>query len=267
MAPSRGLTLIEMLVAIGIVVVLLAILAVALTGTINDSELAVCSTRLKAIAAGVTSYAAGQHRSYPVPPSGSRSWVPSFVGRQSESDHDLRPLFKDFLSLDVLVCPKVEPISLAPDQAGDSKAYSTYELWAGWQFRTLEGTYPGMLRLGDNWEWKGRTFRILAGDADFVIEPDPSATPLRVEGCHPDSADLLMPLRYQDANDEPVGFTITWSGWYGRNGRGIVDENMAFDDGSVQRYGRLGLRDSRLIAVPWTFDGSRPENRLYVPVR
>ena len=65
MTAHNAFTLIELLVVITVIVILLALLAPALDQAIYQAELAVCGSKLRAVATSALSYAVESKRHFP----------------------------------------------------------------------------------------------------------------------------------------------------------------------------------------------------------
>ena len=288
----RAFSLVELLVVITIIVVLLALLTPALDQAVYQAELAVCAARQDALAAATIQYTMGHKRFYPY-----RKLVEEFGRTQTIELYRNPPandlaVFQSFLSVnDNLQDPLVQPVDLtvltsdANANVNDAQSgqvpqhtwvYSSIAYWAGWRYRapappiasaggtdvndpTAKGAaQKGMRKLGEGFEWDGRTFRMIASDHDAISELNNW-----VQSKHPD-ADGVM---YNQVLQNETSFylngivRLTYSTWTvevaGDSGatwrRGLLDMNAAFDDGSVVRYNDVPAdtqKDDRMAWVP-----------------
>ena len=263
-AVRIGFTLVELLIVITIIVVLLALLAPAMDKAIYQAELAACGANLRAVATGAMVYAMGSKRSYPYR-AGVREgtvWAPytvyngnpqtnaffSGLGRQVDlTVYDDRPILRTFLSLNGhLNDPLSGKIDLEHVDV-DSNTDAVLSLWFGW-------SYPGqrgMHRLGDRWAYANASigadwsFDVLASDTMYMNGV------ANVQGSHPDDLGTMINRVHQNQdNGVPGGFKFVKSYWWSNTGRGLVDLNYALQDGSVERYSKVGMIDSSMARVP-----------------
>jgi hypothetical protein len=150
MCSRRGLSLVEMLIILAIMVMLLSLLAVGPNASIYESGVAACAAHQKGAAAGTLTYAVNNARRYPSPPAG-RFGSPEWLGRKDRPEYDLRPQLRDFLPVNLLVCPLSPVISLrSEDTDDDDQIFSSYSYWSAWQFNPSNGRMEeGMFRIGD----------------------------------------------------------------------------------------------------------------------
>jgi hypothetical protein len=79
-----------------------------------------------------------------------------------------------------------------------------------------------------------------------------------VYSSHPDRSGTMSSHKYpKSEKSDQIS-----SGWSSSSGRGLLDINGAFDDGSVRAYRGMVMRDRRSKAVPWFLDEWLT---LYVP--
>ena len=252
-----GFTIVELLVVITIIVVLLALLTPAMDKAIYQAELAVCGANLHGVSGGGLTYAMANKRAYPSPPDG-RGWNAhtTRLGYGSVPATDLRPLLKEYVELNLLLCPLTQQIALDEESnRPDAQINSPYDVWFGWQFNIDANPQRGMFRMGDRFEWNTTRFNVLATDFNFVDVVDPSA-----QSSHPDDAGVLSNEVYQ--SDEvgptaglglgvPGGTYLTMSRWTRVwMQRGLIDMNVTTDDGSVERYLKVEPVDDRMSQVP-----------------
>ncbi|MDA0802509.1 MAG: type II secretion system protein [Planctomycetota bacterium] len=95
--PTRGLTLVEVIVSIGIVVTLLGLLVPAVSGVRESSKSIDCATHLRGLGSAAAMYATTHREWYPaatmwLPPSGGNSgWVLAHWDQERLSDGSWRP--------------------------------------------------------------------------------------------------------------------------------------------------------------------------------
>jgi prepilin-type N-terminal cleavage/methylation domain-containing protein len=273
MSPGKqaAFTLVELLVVITIIVALLSLLAPALDKAIYEAELAVCASQQRAVAQGLTAYAAGHSRLYPLRTPvhapqflsmgtlARTASLEAFLAPPTEGV-DARQFLEGFVLLDLLIDPLSEKVDLSRDASDpDAVIITSRALWYGWQFPG----HDGMKRLGDRWSWRGddilgnrvnHRFSYLTTDSDRH-----NATGNVVYGSHPDADGLMTNLVMQNETFEEgpavVGYAVKWtdSEWWRRDGveRGAIDMNFASADGSVDRLREvLWQGDERVVRVP-----------------
>jgi competence protein ComGC len=255
-----------MLVVITVIVVLLALLAPALDRAIYQAELAVCGANQRSIASGAMTYAMASNRSYPYRAgvkegtvwapttiyNGNPGWNAFVNGLATQVDmtvYDDRPILRTFLSLNGHLN---DPLTGTIDfEAADDDANvdAVPSLWFGFKHPNQRG----MHRLGDRWTYvppgagAGWNFDVLV--CDTVIMNGTT----NVQSSHPDDeGKMLNRARVNHDNGTP-GFKYVKSYWWSNNGtgRGLVDINFALQDGSVERYNKVGMLDSDMARVPY----------------
>ena len=267
--PTTGFTLVELLVVITIIVVLLSILAPAMDQAIYQAELAVCGTRLKGIADGLSLYAVDFHRRYPHRPqaSGDPGWKPNNIyvggaidgtptGNPFETAADDRKLLKGYLSINGhfndLLSPREVDFEYSDPQ---TQIEVSYHLWYGWQYNESI-VEKGMFKVGDRFTWstgdRQYTFDFLASDVDGM-DAESNAAGSTIAG-HPDKDGQMRESVLQDGSDvagtaETDTLQYTFSRWYSETGRGVIDTQFVSSDTSVRRY----------IDVPHTPPDSNPQ--------
>jgi len=253
-----GFTLIELLVVVTIIAVLLALLVPAMDKAVYQAQLASCGARLDGLGAGVTTYAFDFKNRYPHRPTVAEK-------RAAQMRHitdvlinsDERPILNGYVPLKLLQCPMCEQIDLEsppPSAVTTVTLQASYDLWYGWRF---DGAEKGMMRLGDRWEWAGRSYSLMAGDLNLFHVSNPV-----IVSSHPDADDKLASVN-----------KISYSDWrldQGQLRRGFIDQNYLYADGSVIRFASVGILDDggRRSAVPWgSFQGGvQPAGwQLWVP--
>jgi prepilin-type N-terminal cleavage/methylation domain-containing protein len=289
--PPRpmGFTLVELLVVITIIVVLLALLTPALDRAIYQAELAVCGAQIKAVAGGLTVYAMDHKRRY-VDRGSNEGWdvntlaqgmastAVTALGPAGAQAGDLRPQLRRYVTINKhLVDPFAEPVDLEAGIPG-SIVYGSYHLLAGWRYSNSPNAFngmqlptnSGMLRMGDRLTFGGFGYSTLAADADhFNLNEYAMAS-------HPDDAGMLVSRVLQNqelvtgaASPAPTATSMTVSWWdrpffaTGYPPRGLIDRNVGFTDGSVERFDRVAApatngivhEPERFANLPWSHDG------------
>jgi prepilin-type N-terminal cleavage/methylation domain-containing protein/prepilin-type processing-associated H-X9-DG protein len=294
-----GFTLVELLVVVTIIVILLALLAPALSKAVYQGQLTACGAgNLKTMGLAVTSYAFDHKRSYPdrkIPPGDVALPINPYTLRRVSIGYEIRPELQKLFPLNkTVLCPLSPQVDVEvglndPNDPNQAEGYgSSYAMYFGWQFKDKNDPtkiWPGMFRLGDRFEYDDLLadtnttvrFNILAGDIDLCwgAEGGPQAS-------HPDRDNVLFPLMVTNQFFIDGRITIgIWSGPPGVLNRGLLDTNFAFADGSVVRYNdvtRVDLqppnhprRDSRMARVPINFNNhnNRPpgggRDKIHLP--
>jgi len=288
---KSGFTLVELLVVITLIVILLALLMPAMDQAIYQAELAVCASKQDALTSATITYTMDHKRFYPY-----RKLVEEFGRTQTIELYRNPPasdmaVFQSFLKInDNLQDPLVRPVDLtiltsnANSNVNDIQSgqvpqhtwiYSSIPYWAGWRYNTPTGL-KGMRKLGDGFEWEGRTFRMIASDHDAISEMDGW-----VQSKHPDDDGVMFNQVLQNESSFYMNgiVRLTYSTWTVDLAgdiriwrRGLIDMNVAFDDGSVVRYNDVPAdtrEDDRMAWVPNFSDAFNYNNgtgpRLTVP--
>ena len=266
----HGFTLVELLVVITIVVVLLALLTPALNEAIYQAELAVCGARLRSTASGATTYAMDHKRFFP---------PRNFAMTNRDAKHlagidiwgasgtpgaysDERPVLRGYIAINkMLNDPCTKPIELE-STAPDSDVFQAYLTWYGWRYLDPDN-YPqplaGMHKLGQQFEWNGRRFSVLAGDYDeYQLGFG------RVYSNHPDREGTLSPqVLENEGGVADLAANLYLTRWKRDTvQRSSLDLNYAYADGSVRRLNDVQMNRNpasteRTVAVPTYADGSR----------
>jgi prepilin-type N-terminal cleavage/methylation domain-containing protein len=295
MDDTRGFTLIELLVVVTIIVALLSLLTPALDRALYEAELTLCGAQLKTVSTGLQTYAMDHRRRYIHrqgleqgggwdvsilhPGVTSQAWAGTGGGGASVGD--LRLQLSGYLVLNKhLLDPFVEPVDIEAS-LNETYTYGSYHIFAGWKYINSSG----MMRLGERFGWSGRRYTVLAADSDHFNLPSYAMA------SHPDDTGALINRKFQDqelvtgaAFGVTTGTNVTLS-WYdpdtdtGWPPRGLIDRNVAFTDGAVERFGMVPPpqppvgepQDERMGSVPWTYDGggfgSYPTYGVQIPLR
>jgi len=261
-AVSRPLafSLVELLVVITVIVVLLALLAPAMDQAIYEAELTVCGAKLRGVAGSVQTYAMGSKRRYPYRLgvsnlAGERPIVVAYNGNPVTGNKEDRPMFRTFLDINAMFnCPLVQEVDIDGSD-NDTLAYASIALWFDWRYRFPEE--KGMYRLGDRFTWTAggqvNRFSVLASDWDQLFRGNPD----QYGNSHPDKENVMTNEPRQDWRGYGAGgaFKATFSFWGSRNRRGDVDNNFAYDDGSVRRFDDMKIVDPRMVVIPQVSEG------------
>jgi prepilin-type N-terminal cleavage/methylation domain-containing protein len=262
MRARFGFTLVELLVVVTIIVVLLAVLAPALSKSVYAAQLVKCATNYRFLANGSWNYAQDNKKRYPfrdlpLPPEGT-DWplgvqahklTHPTTGSGDVRGYDLRPMLRPYVKIDdVFNDPLCVPLNYDNRDAAatTTSIYTSIFYWAGWYYydRTSGSYMRGMFKVGDRFdaydEHDTAPRRILSLD---VIAGDIDCTSGGTGwNSHPDFA----------TNYNRVYEGAEWieSNWIGRPQRAPVDLNFAYQDGSVLRVDK----------VVW-YDRNGPANR------
>ena len=283
-------TLVELLVVITILVVLLALLAPAMDQAIYQAELGVCGSQLRATAGGILLYATDHKRQYPIRPGVEARFglrTPELLASLGDpalpNHYDNRPSIAAYLSISkTLRCPLVARGELVQTDSDTTHVYSNYGMLWGWRYNEGQKLHPAMRRVGDSlgWSWdygqgsREYRFRVLAADSEEVHFGNNW-----IHAGHPDKAGALSLWTLNDQRDEnpvlaPYKFVISLWIRSGGTGRGAMDRNFVYDDGSVERIENLKMdvsnmrADERLIPAPARANTNMwPEMRIFLPGR
>ncbi len=257
---NKGFTLVELLVVITIIAVLLALLSPALDQAVYQAELAVCGSKVNAIAKGVTTYAVDYKKWYPARAAVAGSWPADRIATHGKGNDSRVPL-KGYVSLNGhLNCPfvkwlDIENLGHPPIANGTWAVHSTYALWWGWQyFNSPAGSERGSFKLYDRFTWNGGSWDLLASDHATTYPPGNWGY-----STHQDKAGLGFQRYYadQEASSGPTQW-YAWSFWMNPSNRGPLDLHFARQDGSV----------TRITDVLWDEAGDTADERMTkVPAR
>lgn len=256
-SAKGAFTLIELLVVITIVVVLLSLLSPALDRAIYQAELAVCGARLYAVAGSTLAYGFNYRRYYPTRVTSStdaRIPVINAANNGLPNNKDDRPLLAKVLKInDALLCPLVQKVDLA-GSLPTSTVFSSYIPWFGFRYEAPGVNEKGMFKFGDRFTWADDAFNALASDWDGDYGNE---TPNHTS--HPDKGGIAWNFVVQDDDifdmvpTSPPTNKGTFSFWSTRTNlpRGLVDDNFAFDDGSVRRFMDVKWTgEDRMVRLP-----------------
>jgi prepilin-type N-terminal cleavage/methylation domain-containing protein len=237
-------TLIELLVVVAIIASLAALLLPALGRARYLARLTVCSGNLDQMGLGVLSYTVDHDSYYPYrkPGAPTDNWsTPFLLNRPNTPTADDRPMFLDYMgTLTIFMCPMTQtPINLAA--VNGPAATSSYSLRFGSIMRFGDPA-TGMYREGDRPVWGGKSFSVLASDAERYASGFSGQTNRHTT--HPDRR-FLTPFFHSDS-------TQIVSMWWvsGTTVRGRIERHFLMDDGSVQRL-QLDDTDHKVAVVPW----------------
>ena len=246
MSRAPAFTLVELLVVIAILVVLLALLAPAMDQAIYQAELALCASRLDAIAGPVGTYALDFQRQYPHRTGLVRGhwWVLNQLCDEAYND---RPILQGYIPFNkVLNDPLAKPIDIE-DARLDSRIDTPYALYFGWRYTVGGQPQRGARRLGDGFEIGRHRFNLLASDLDFNDGAN------NVWGNHPDSKGVTFSWSRQDVLSPGNGLTLyyTVTRWMSNTTRerGSVDQNYLYTDGSVIRFNSVDVDETESMAI------------------
>lgn len=238
---SRGFTLVELLVVIGIISVLAALLLPSIDQSFYQARLTSCANNLHQMGIGLIQYTGDYRGAYPyhvcnVTGIGTRYGLMIY-------GHDERPMYRPYFPIDLFVCP----LSLTPPgidtHIAATEVIGSYDLWFGAPIRNGVPE-SGMMRVGDTPKYAGREFSILAADAERTV-PDQWDT-----SSHPDKDGALVSYSRKDSSY----FFGQWYGYppvAGSQYRGVIDRNFLQQDGSVYRINDIErVHDPRMEQLP-----------------
>lgn len=275
---KRAFTLVELLVVITIIVILLALLVPAMDQAIYQADLALCGSKLHAIANGAVTYTQSNKRRWPDRPArrsnGSNRPIDLYFGLNQLHELDDRRILKQFISINkTLNCPLVKPIDIEGSNVNGFCA-STYGLYFGWGYGPARNGDREMRKLGDRWTFTQgsppavTSFNVLCSDWDGIYTNNDQNI-----STHPDSTGQMAPYHRQDQDGAGWFGTATFSAWAAVQ-RPPIDENFAFDDGSVIRVTdvkwnegvlTLGGAEDRLVSVQQSDSQNQPTWFFRVP--
>ena len=296
-SSRRGFTIVELLVVVTIIVVLLAMLAPAMSRAIYQAQLAACAATLKSMGPAVTGYAMENRNFYPDRTMASRGYRDTggltfnpHTVRQVTENYDMRPRHRKLFPLNrTMQCPLSPQIDLDPlDPAEDAEEIrASYVMFWAWQYKEQDTTYQGMFKVGDRFEWKDdfapagqrrvSRYSVLAGDLDLAWGAGGGA-----RTSHPDREPAYMaPVTF---NSVFITGRLAYGQWAStaqpNTNRGLLDTNFMFADLSVARYNGVTAvslladdprRDRRMGRAPINFNhyNNRGENvdKLHIPVQ
>ncbi len=295
-AHSKAFTLIELLVVVTIIAILLALLVPALDKAMYHTLLMRCGVNQKLTAATVIQYTFDNKRYYPKRPDlprgdaansggGVSPWAVFLPTSSVPTGYDMRPILRDQLGLNAntaFQCPLIVPIDVDARQE-DEYVYGNQGLWFGWYYfdrsfavnQNINGTraqvanggtaHPGMFRYGDRFVHKGKKYNLLVSDIDLY-----RPTTMGDQTSHPDQfAKRMYNAIYIRVNvAAAAALPHTASFWHDPVGqRGTVDNNFAYDDGSVRRLNQLKNKPSetRTDDLSNTYDNRTPSDTTQVP--
>jgi len=245
-------SLVELLVVVTIIVVLLAMLAPAMNRAVYEARLAECAVRQKTAAAGVITYTFDHKRYYPphlvdkydrqsaeTPTAPLVYLAPMTLADTTDiqAGFDIRPPLEGYVLINKMLQDPLAPQPVELEHSPpDAVMEASYVLFWGWQYNQPSpiGRGQGMFRMGDGFTFTNpatmRTsrYKVLVGDMDLFY-------PGSAQSGHADrGAGLLYPL----VGEGVPAFGVFW--WLSRwattsRTRGLLDDNFAFDDGSVRR--------------------------------
>jgi type II secretory pathway pseudopilin PulG len=243
-------TLVELLVVVTIIVVLLAMLMPALGAATYQAMLVRCAANQRLTANAAIQYAFNARGFYPPRPrttnGGLQAWAIHLPATADTPAFDMKPVMRQQLGLDpnkVFQCPLIEPIDL-DERLPDEFVYGNTALWFSWRYTDGTTPQPGMYKLGDRFEWRGRAYNIMVSDIDLV-RPSPTGN----QTAHPDFHSKTM------FNAVFVRVNVL----------GNVALPHTFDDASVRQVMDLKIRDERLDDLPVAHNNSSPQDVVQVP--
>ena len=235
--------------------------------------MALCGANQRLLANTAMTYAMSNKRRYPERGNMSglanvRAYLAPIALTNSRAGYDLRPVIRE-MGLNVnknLQCALVAPMDL-DDLVPLEWASGNQALWFGWHYTSgrdpnvsaIAGTEQlrGMFKMGDRFEARVvrsrgviKSYNLLVCDWDLSRPAGPGA-----QAAHPDNMVMWnWQARRQPLNDS----LLTLSYWQTPlpsplpGIRGPLDNNFAYDDGSVRRVTGIELDDDRMDRIPNT---------------
>jgi prepilin-type N-terminal cleavage/methylation domain-containing protein len=251
---GSAFTLVELLVVVSIIAVLTAMLIPAMEGAMYQVQLVKCGSNLKLIAAAGTVYASDNQNYYPH--RSNNFWDPLTLRHPFATNgaYDMREQLKNYLPVDMFLDPLCGQVDLRPEaDTATTAVMSTYYVFFGWGVvDTQDGSVKGdaMTQRGQRFSYDNRRFNVVAADQDEQNSSWPNVVTSH-NGYNP----KMVLRQFQNLNNQ---FTRTywerraWSGPQGRKSRGPVDNNYAYDDGSVTRRVGVLVNDDNMVRLPIT---------------
>ena len=255
-ARATGFTLIELLVVVTILALLMSILAPSMGRAKYLARLAHCSSNLHSLTQGLTIYTTQNRAFYPnrMGIEIRRHLKPTQISAYNGDD---RPRLRPYMpTLSVFEDPLTGKVDFVNSTAS-AAVESNYACWYGWQYQ-FDGDHKANARLGEGFDFGGRTWHVLACDWWVYFPPATS-----IQASHQDSRGVLQLIEW----DTATWCFSRWNSWASLT-CGNMDLNYAFDDGSVRRLMDLELEDDRLVAVPgWNTGAYWPQSRTWLAPR
>jgi hypothetical protein len=167
---GNNFTLIELLIIVAIIGILTSLMLPALSKARYTSKLAICTSRLKQIAAAEIIYTGDNNEFYlyrSASNAGTGAWGTVFTLKDPFGGTDDRPLWEEYLDVDFLQC-NLSPINPANfTLKGNEQGYnSSYSIWAGAVWDLNAPVESSMLRVNERPVFAGETFNVIASDLE-----------------------------------------------------------------------------------------------------
>ena len=256
----KGFTLIELLVVISIIALLLALLLPSLSKARYSAQMSECTSNLRQIGIGVIAHTVDDRGNYPRREVawGIKPRKRILANQLPGNNVDDRALLADYFTLDLMQCPFSKfgsATALADSNAG--VVHGSYEMFFGspvnrydrrsYMLNMEDRVVTTDLKTGQDFE-----VNVLAADADWDYDQ------INVwSTSHPDyGPGQQLALKVQD---DPSRTSARY--WSANGGRGSIDRNVLYRDGSVLTLGGLTADNPGMGRVP--SDNALPAERIY----